>query len=311
VKQAPVIAPVIIEAALNGGRSKADNPHVPRSSGELVADALACLDAGAAIIHTHAHDVAADAKRAAALYEEHFLPILAKRPDALLYPTIVFNSPVEERIAHLALLARSTGLRIGLMEPGSANLSATDDDGLPAPVRRSYTNTPYDVRYMADKCREWGLGPSTVIFEPGFLRHALAYHAAGRLPRGAFMRFTLCGGASYRGPQHVDMLFGLPNAPASLDAYVQMLGAATIPWAVSVVSGDVFENGVAAHALELGGHLRVGLEDYAGAARPTNRELVDFAVELVRASGRPLATPAEAARLLALPAPRPRSPISA
>ena len=293
--------PVIVEAALNGGRTSADNPHVPSTSTELVADALACLDAGASVIHTHATERSADAARAAELYAEHFLPVLDARPDALLYPTIVFNSPIEARIGHLPLLAKTTGLRIGLMEPGSGNLTPTDDDRLPADTMRTYVNTPHDVRYMADKCREWGLGPSMVIFEPGFLRHALTYHAAGRLPQGAFMRFTLCGGASYRGSGHVDLLFGLPNTPESLDTYVRVLGDAPIPWAVSVVSGDVFANDVAQHALDLGGHLRVGLEDYAGPAAPTNLELVTRAVELVRASGRPLATSADAARLLSLP----------
>ena len=53
--------PVIVEAALNGGRTKGENPHVPRSTDELIADALACLDAGASVIHTHAHDPSADA----------------------------------------------------------------------------------------------------------------------------------------------------------------------------------------------------------------------------------------------------------
>ena len=124
--------PVIVEAALNGGRTKAENPHVPTSTEELISDALACLDAGASVIHTHAPDRSADARRAADLYAAHFLPVLAVRPDALLYPTIVFNSPVEERIAHLPLLADEAGLRIGLMEPGSGNLVATDDDLLPA-----------------------------------------------------------------------------------------------------------------------------------------------------------------------------------
>jgi uncharacterized protein (DUF849 family) len=292
---------VIIEAALNGGRTKAENPHVPRTTDELVADALACLDAGASVIHTHAPDATADSTRAADLYAEHYQPVLARHPDALLYPTIVFNSPVEERIAHLPLLAERVGLRIGLMEPGSGNLVATDDDFLPSATTRVYTNTPYDVRYMADRCHEWGLGPSMVIFEPGFLRHTLAYHAQGRLPRGAFMRLTLCGGASYRGPGHVDLLFGLPNTPASLDAYMHLLGDAPIPWAVSVVSGDVFENGVAQHALTLGGHLRVGLEDYAGAESPTNVELVRRAVEVVNASGRQVASSRDAAQLLSLP----------
>ena len=70
---------------------------------------------------------------------------------------------------------------------------------------------------------------------------------------------------------------------------------------MSVVSGDVFENGIARHALEQGGHLRVGLEDYAGPERPTNVELVERAVALAKQLGRPIADSPEAARLLDLP----------
>ena len=294
-------SPVIIEAALNGATRPEDNPHVPRSSEELTRDALACLEAGAAVIHTHAPDVRAGPERAAELYLEHFRPVLARFPDALLYPTIVFESPIERRIGHLPILARECGLRIGLMEPGSGSFVRTGEDGLPLPSDSVYTNTPAQVRYMAEKCEKWGLGPSMVIFEPGFLRHALCYARAGRLPRGVFMRLTLCGESSYRGPEHVDLLCGLPNRPAALDAYLDMLEGFPLPWAVSVVSGDLFENGMARHALERGGHLRLGLEDYAGPQRPGNRELVERAVELTAEVGRPLATPAEAARILDLP----------
>jgi uncharacterized protein (DUF849 family) len=293
--------PVVVEAALNGGRTKDANPHVPIASDELVADALACLDAGAAVVHTHSPDRGADAPSAAAQYLEHFLPVLEARPDALLYPTIVFDVPVEERIAHLPILAERGGLKLGLMEPGSGTLVGTGDDGLPQPVRFVYVNTPHDIRYMADKCAEWRLGPSMVIFEPGFLAHTLVYRHAGRLPAGAFLRLTLCGRASYRGSRHVDVIFGLPNTPRGLDAYLDMLDGFDVPWAVSVVSGDVFENGVARHALEQGGHLRVGLEDYAGPHQPTNVELVRRAVDLVHEVGRPLATPTDAADLLGLP----------
>jgi uncharacterized protein (DUF849 family) len=38
--------PVIIEAAINGGATKAANPHVPITPDEHVADILAVLDAG-------------------------------------------------------------------------------------------------------------------------------------------------------------------------------------------------------------------------------------------------------------------------
>ena len=130
--------PVIIEAALNGGTRPEDNPHVPKSSEELARDALACLEAGASVIHTHAPDVRAGPELAAELYLEHFRPVLARHPDALLYPTIVFESPIERRIGHLPILAEKCGLRIGLMEPGSGSFVRTGDDGLPLPSESVY-----------------------------------------------------------------------------------------------------------------------------------------------------------------------------
>ena len=44
---------VIIEAAVNGATTKARNPHVPVTEDEIVADAQACLAAGAVIGHHH------------------------------------------------------------------------------------------------------------------------------------------------------------------------------------------------------------------------------------------------------------------
>src|SRR5207248_4739974 len=79
-------APVIIEAAINGGVSKDRNPHTPRTPDEIAADALACLSAGAAIIHNHIDLRGASDDEAAARYLEAWRPVLAKRPDALLYP---------------------------------------------------------------------------------------------------------------------------------------------------------------------------------------------------------------------------------
>src|SRR5260370_27625033 len=47
------VSGAIIEVALNGGIPKAFNPHVPRSPDEITADALACIAAGASIVHNH------------------------------------------------------------------------------------------------------------------------------------------------------------------------------------------------------------------------------------------------------------------
>ena len=40
-------APAIVEVALNGQTSKQLNPNVPRSSAEIAACAIACIEAGA------------------------------------------------------------------------------------------------------------------------------------------------------------------------------------------------------------------------------------------------------------------------
>jgi uncharacterized protein (DUF849 family) len=45
--------PVIIEVAINGATTKEHNPNVPRTPDEIATDALACLEAGGAIIHNH------------------------------------------------------------------------------------------------------------------------------------------------------------------------------------------------------------------------------------------------------------------
>ncbi len=47
---------MLIEAALNGGRSRDEHPAIPLTPEELAADAHACVDAGADILHFHPRD---------------------------------------------------------------------------------------------------------------------------------------------------------------------------------------------------------------------------------------------------------------
>ena len=98
--------------------------------------------------------------------------------------------------------------------------------------------------------------------------------------------------------------FGLPPTTTALDAYLELLADCDLPWAVSVVGGDVGRSEVAKAALERGGHLHVGLEFYRGDRTPTNPELAAEAAELAMRAGRPVATPDQAAEMLGLPRPR-------
>ena len=293
--------PVLIEVALNGVTSKKRNLHVPISVEEITADALACLSAGAQIIHQHDDLGSRDGELGGATPEEMadrsaavYRGVLAEVPDALLYPTANWGGTHAQRWEHQEILEAAGLLRMAFLDPGSVNLAGLGPDGLPK-GGFVYDHGFDEIRRLFELAEAHRLGPNMAIFEPGFLRAILVYEKAGKLPPGCF-------GKLYFGDR---VLFGHPPSRPALEAYLDLLDGSQLPWAVAVLGGDVIESGMARWALEAGGHLRVGLEDYAGKGAPSNLELVERAVALAREVGRPLATRQEAAELLALPKPVP------
>jgi 3-keto-5-aminohexanoate cleavage enzyme len=287
--------PVIIECAVNGTTSRARNANVPITPCEIAAVGLACFAAGAAIVHQHDdvlsaphHSVEEVAARALEAYE----PILATRPDAIVYPTTNFgDGPIAERWGHHEILAAAGVIRMGLLDPGSLSLGAPGVDGVPR-GNFVYAHSYDEIRVKADGCRRLGLGPSIAIFEPGYLQVVMAYHRAGQLPRGAFVKLYFSEGR---------LLFGHRPSVSALDLYLDMLADSGLPWGVAVLGGDVVGCGLAAEAVARGGHVRVGLEDFGGASTPSNVELVEAAVAVAHAAGRTVASCAEASVLLDLP----------
>jgi 3-keto-5-aminohexanoate cleavage enzyme len=273
---------VIIEAAINGVTSKEQNRHVPRLPSEIAAEALACLAAGATIIHNHVDIAMVDGQTAADRYLEGWQPVWDAVPRALLYPT-VNAGPVDMSFAHLPFVA-AAGCRIGIVDAGSVNLGGF-----------VYANSRSDIDYQVNVCAQNEIGPSMAIFEPGFLRVALRLASAGRLPRGAMIKLYFGGERGYLGG-----VFGLPPTPTAFNAYLSMLTDCPLPWSVAVMGGDVIDSGIAKMALENGGHLHVGLEDWGGDGEPTNVDLVVAAIKACNDVGRPLATHDETVEILDL-----------
>jgi len=291
--------PLIIEAALNGGTPQSRNPNTPRTPDEIALDALACLDAGATVIHTHIQGLKQTGDEASDAYIAGWKPVLEARPDAIIYGTVAEGRDVETRFGHYRALA-AAGMRMGAFDPGSVNLATQGPDGLPA-MSFVYQTSFKDIAGLAELLTEARLGPAIAIYEPGWLRATLAYEKAGRLPQGAFVKLYLAGEYNFLDGKKGDLTFGLPPTRKALDAYLEMMEGSSLPWAASVIGGCVAKTGLAKLAIERGGHVRVGLEDYGGEDKPSNAALVAEVVEIARACGRPIATSAQAAEILKLP----------
>ncbi|MCH2410787.1 3-keto-5-aminohexanoate cleavage protein [Myxococcota bacterium] len=288
--------PVLIEVALNGVSRQKRNRNVPISVDEIVRDSVACLKGGAQIIHQH-DDLGSEgelggaspeemAAKSGAVYER----VLSEHPDALLYPTANWGGTHEERWRHQEILKDQGLLRMAFLDPGSVNLGVQGPSGIPE--RGFVYDHGFDeVRRLFERAEEKKLAPNMAIFEPGFLRTILAYESAGKLPAGSFAKL-------YFGDR---VLFGHPPTRKALEAYLELLDGSRLVWAVAVLGGDVIRSGMARWALESGGHLRIGLEDYAGPGSPSNSDLLEQAITLCEQVGRPLASSSEAAELLEVP----------
>ena len=86
------------------------------------------------------------------------------------------------------------------------------------------------------------------------------------------------------------LLFGTTPSEFALEFYAQHL-AQTCPAAPWMISGlDANVEGLMPMALELGAHLRVGLEDASLGTTLSNNDLLEQGLKAIQNSGRPLAT---------------------
>jgi 3-keto-5-aminohexanoate cleavage enzyme len=152
-----------------------------------------------------------------------------------------------------------------------------------------FGNSPAEVAWVFRWCREHDVPVHISIFEPGFLRLTLAHLRAGTLPRRSKIQLYFGGEAA---------LFGLPARRSSVEVLLDLLDGTRLPWMAGVLWGDVIGSGLAEFAIRRGGHVRVGLEDYAGPGQPTNEELVDRVAQLGRSLGRKPVDPEDAPGVL-------------
>lgn len=294
-----IASETIVEVALNGAVSKVMNPAVPRSPVEITRDALACIAAGASMVHNHNDEsvVSGPAEHDWRPYFQAWQPILEREPDAILYPTMPGWQPgatIEQRYSHVVALAHEGVLGTPVIDLGGFNLGKPGPDGLPEPTSLMYLTTYADMDYMFRVCGQLGLPISLAVFEPGHLRAGLAYLEAGVVPTGSMVKLFF--DATRLGlPGR-----GLPPTSAALGAYLDMLSGWDLPWMAVVTGRGDLDTNFFGEVLARGGHLSVGIERTGGQGATTNVELVEAAVSLCATAGRPAANCSRTRRLLGL-----------
>ncbi len=90
-----------LEVALNGPWGKRRHPDLPVTVAKIVADGIACVEAGAAILHVHPYDEATGRQEHDWRIYAWIIEGIKARVDAIIYPTIPTTNESDGRGAVL------------------------------------------------------------------------------------------------------------------------------------------------------------------------------------------------------------------
>ncbi|AYJ85477.1 hypothetical protein D3Y57_03660 (plasmid) [Sphingomonas paeninsulae] len=285
-------SPVVLEAAITPLRRGEPVQRMEKT----IADARACLAAGAAIIHHH-HDFRAPREEGVKQMVAIERAILETYPDALMYGDYLKGDELWEKNAHLRPMFDDGVLRMFAIDPGITQFDILDERGLP--TNSNLNGLTYAQSFeMVQFAQKTDVPMSLGIYEPGQLRWVRAYAERNMFPAGTIIKLYF-GGPYTMGLHKVKGVnFGMHPTKEALDIYLSMMEGIDLPWIVSCQAGVLLDTPVARYALERGGHLRVGIEDTAGGTEMTNVETVDAARALAAEVGRPVAEGRDAKNLL-------------
>jgi len=275
----PMTTPAIISVAITGSLpKKKDNPAVPISVTEQIESTHEAFEAGATLVHLHVRNDDETPTSEPARFAAVLDGIRAHCPGMITQISTGGRSGA----------GRERGAMLHL-RPDMASL-ATGSVNFPT---RVYENAPDLVDWLAAEMRRYDVKPEVEAFDLSMIFQAAAMQKSGAIP----------------GPLHVQFVMGVKNAmPVDrevLEFYVRTLErlAPGATWTGAGIGRDQLT--LVRWSLELGGHVRTGLEDNVRIDRHTladsNAALVRQAVEQCASFDRRPATVTEARSLLVLP----------
>lgn len=277
-----------IEVALNGAWTRKLQPNIPVTAQEIITEGVACIKAGAGVIH--AHTLEPDTGKQNNNLENciAFIGGIRSQVDAIVYPTaapIPLPDEWNARYATTVELVKRGLCEWGFLDPGSCNFYLSDT-GAP-PLFGSdggvYSNPNGALELGIELAAKHKYHPAYACYEPGFVRQGATLHRKQPTAPVPIYRFMFSSAFT----------FSFPPEPWALEAYVKLLESVApgSPWMAAGLAVDVLP--LIPTIVALGGHVRVGLEDAPFRSSRKNIELVDAAVNAIQKAGSEPATAAE------------------
>ena len=288
---------VIVTIAPTGGMAnKKQTPTLPPQPQEIADDVYRCYNAGASVVALHARRPDDEATCDPAVYRK-MNELLRAKCDIVINNSTGggINGDMVRQLPNgfweITFAERIKGLEAG------AEMATLDAQTICASFGGKeilVPTSPVHCRKLAEMMAERGIKPEWEVFS---LEHMLQdvneLITAGLDEPPYFVNIVL---GCHRGFQGA-----LPYTPKILQMMVEHLPKDSI-FNVSAVSTAQLP--ATTHALLLGGHVRVGLEDnlyYAPGQLATNVQLVERTVRIIRELGMEPATPAVARQMMGLP----------
>lgn len=274
---------IVTAALLGNGTTKAMNPAVPYTPEEIAKDAVACVKAGASIVHIHVRDdegrPTMETQRFIDAHTAARKALDAEGLDAILNLSTGGQGSDELRTAHIEAIQPE----MCSYNPGSINWGKAF----------VYLNPPSLMERLGKVCQQTGTKPEIEIFDTAMFNNVL----------------QCCKDGILTAPCHFQFIMGIPGGMEGTLKNVSFLldcMPAGSTWSITGIGRShmsMLLTGLAAGA----NGIRVGLEDGIWLEKgvpATNESFVKRAVEIGKLAGREIATPAEAREILGVKQPK-------
>ena len=284
----------IITCALSGvAADRSQCSAIPYTPEEYAAETRRARDAGASVVHIHARYPDGKPSFRVEEYRSITEAILNETPDIIInYSTGAVGIPMEERVHQITALKPE----LGALNMGSMNYAKYSSKRKSLIFDFVFANPFSDITFLLEKMNSVGVKPECECFDTGHIGNVAPLIDMGLISTP--IQFSLILG-----------VLGGAGATASNLAHMATLLPEPNTWEVIAISREQWK--MVAAAVSLGGNVRVGLEDNfylpSGDMASSNGDLVESAARLIQLSGRKVAEPSEARRLLSLPDPPDRS----